>query len=314
MIEVPERGPGRDATIVKTVVVTGAAGHLGMCLVPRLVADGFEVTGLDAVDLPPSAALGGRFARVDLADAGATRSGLQGADFIVHAASIYPRSNYTDEQYIRNNVQGTWNVYKAAAELGIRRIVLTSSVNAAGNANIPWHSWPVTEEAQFSFGHLYCVTKHTQEAIARHFADSGAVQTIALRPSTFAPVDPAWLGIGLLSGRFTVVEDMAAAHLAAARVIAGRQVPGGPLGLWEAFNTTYQPPYTRADAEQLGPALTTFALARKYWPDRIGALVARGYRDEGSPAVYENAKARRILGWQADYTFEKWFDENGARR
>jgi nucleoside-diphosphate-sugar epimerase len=293
---------------VKRVVVTGAAGHLGTCLVPRLAADGFEVTGVDVVE-PPAPAAGSRFVRVDLADAGATTDVLDGADFIVHAASIYPRSNYTDEQYISANVQGTWNVYKAAAELGIRRIVLTSSVNAAGNVDIPWQAWPVSEEAQFTFGHLYCVTKHTQEAIARHFADRRGIQTIALRPSTFAPADRAWLGIGLLSGRFTVVEDMAAAHLAAARVIAGRQAPGAPLALWQAFNTTYQPPYTRADAEQLAPAVTPFALAKKYWPDRIKALVERGYRDEGLPAVYDNSRARRILGWQAEYTFESWFDD-----
>jgi len=288
------------------VVVTGAAGHLGSHVVPLLLDDGFEVKGLDVAE-PASVPEGSCFVRTDLADPAATRQAVEGADIIVHCASIYPRLNYADDEYIDNNVKGTWNVYTVAAEFGIDRIVLTSSVNAAGNVDIPWEAWPVSEDREFTFGALYCVTKHTQETMARHFAGRRGIRTIALRPSTFAPADEMTLGDGLLNGRWTTVEDMAAAHLAAARVISGRQEPGGPVAAFEAFNTTYQPPYTRADAEALAPGVSTLALAKKYWPGEIARLIERGWKGGGSPVVYDNAKARRILRWQAQYTFDKWF-------
>jgi len=298
------------------VVVTGVAGHLGSHLVPLLVEDGFEVKGLDVVE-PKSTAEGSTFVKLDLADLAATRKALEGAEFVVHCASIYPRRSYTDQEYIDSNIKGTWNVYTAAAERGIDRIVLTSSVNAVGNVNIPWQAWPVREEGEFTFGHLYCVTKHTQEAMARHFADQRGIRTISLRPSTFGPTDAMTLGAGLLNGRCAVVEDMAAAHRAATRVMAGRQDAGGPLRAFEAFNTTYQPPYTRDEAAALAPDVTTLALARKHWPREVAWFLERGGQVGGTPVVYDNAKAKRLLGWQAAYTFEKWFanaEANALRR
>jgi nucleoside-diphosphate-sugar epimerase len=198
-------------------------------------------------------------------------------------------------------------IYSTAADLGIKRVVLTSSVNAIGNANIPWHAWPVTEDMEFSYGHLYCLTKHCQEDIARRFADLGVIRTLALRPSTFAPTDETSFGFGLVNGRAVTVADVAAAHLAAALVISGRRTAGGPMAMFEAFHTTYQPPYTRRDVEDLGPENCPAALLKKYWPDRFQWLIERGYdSDLAALAVYDNAKAKRLLGWEAQDTAEKW--------
>ena len=299
---------------VSRVLVTGAAGHLGSHVVPLLAANGLEVRALDVVDAPSPPPTGCSFFKMDLADKDAVREVMKGCDLIVHCASIIPSASHKDEEYVDNNIKGTWTVYVLAAELGIDRIVLTSSVNAIGNARIPHTAWPVREDDWFSFALIYCLTKHTQEDIARHFADWGKVRTIALRPSTFTPSDKITLGFGLLHGRYTVVEDMAAAHLAAVEVMCGQRLPGAALAPFEAFNTTYQPPYTRDAAEELGPGATAADLLRKYWPDRFDWLLEQGYGggDMSEIAVYDNSKAQRILGWRAEYTAEKWFADMSA--
>jgi len=299
-------------SVSRKVVVTGTAGNLGSHLVPLLVADRFEVKGIDVAEPASPPPQGSSFEKVDLADSEAARRAIEGCDFVVHCASIFPRLPYKDHEYIDNNIKGTWNVYTAAVALGIDRIVLTSSVNAVGNVNIPPAAWPVKEESQFSFGGLYCLSKHFQEDIARHFADKGQVRTLALRPSTFCPAGEMGFGVGLLHGRYVSVDDMATAHAAAARVISGAQEPGGPLAAFEAFNTTYQPPYTQDDLGRLGPGADTAALVKMHWPKEYEWMAAHGYQGQAlsAVAVYDNSKAKRLLGWEARYTFDDWFAEH----
>ena len=294
-----------------TVVVTGAAGHLGSHLIPLLVAEGFRIRGLDIVEPKKPLLKGAEFFKADLIDAGQLRPVFEGSDIIVHCASIHPWKKYTDEQYLDNNIKGTWVLYSTAAELGIDKIVLTSSIAASGTSGIPVEAWPVSEDAEFVRGGLYCVTKHTQEDIARHFADHGKVRTIALRPPAFMPLADAWTtGRWLLAGMYSVVEDVAAPHVNAVRVFAGVQEPGAPLAAFEAFNITNQPPFTKEDVAELGPDANLGGLVKKYWPDAYEWLIAKGWDPSGLPVVFDNSKVKRALGWQAEHNFQRWFAEN----
>ena len=92
---------------------------------------------------------------------------------------------------------------------------MTSSIAAIGYSNVPVESWPVTEDMQFPLGDLYSYTKHAQEDIARLFAYRNAISTIALRPPAFMPIPALDTGFAL-TGNFAVVDDIAAAHMAAA--------------------------------------------------------------------------------------------------
>ncbi|MHC4985101.1 MAG: NAD-dependent epimerase/dehydratase family protein [Planctomycetota bacterium] len=170
-----------------TVLVTGAAGHLGSHLVPMLLADGFDVRGLDMA--PPAAPLPDEcaFTQADLSDRDALAKALAGVDVIVHTASLHPWKPYTDDQYVDANVKGTWTLYALAAELGIGRIALTSSIAAIGYGNIPMDTWPISEDCLFPLSDIYSYTKYTQETIARLRADAGEVRTFALRPPAFMP-------------------------------------------------------------------------------------------------------------------------------
>jgi len=291
------------------IVLTGAAGHLGSHLAPQLAQAGFEVIGLDIVE-PAAAPAACHFERVDLTDAGAVTGALRGADIIVHCASIHPWKAYTDDQYLESNVKGAWHVYAAAAELGVTRIILTSSIAAAGYYRIPPQAWPVGEERQFPLGDLYSLTKHAQEEIARLFTDRGAVRTIALRPPAFMPVSDLETGFRL-TGTFAVVEDIVSAHVAAVRVMSGLQTPGTPLEAFEAINVTNDLPYTREEADLLDPDWGVRRLVEKHWPRAYEWLAARGYQGTPIAAVYDLSKAQRLLGWRPAYNFGEWFAAHG---
>lgn len=183
---------------------------------------------------------------------------------IVHCAAIHPWKAYPDEQYFDANIKGTWQIYKAAVAQSIDRIVLTSSIAAVGYANITAH-WPLDETFQTITTDLYCLTKQTQKRSHASLPHLGLVRTLALRPPAFMPKPPLETGFNLLSN-FTLVEDIANAHLAAVRVLAERQPTPAPLQTFEAFFTGNALPYTRAD----GPLLEAngqvgLRLVRKYY-------------------------------------------------
>lgn len=281
------------------ILVTGAAGHLGSHLAPALLEDGFEVAGVDV--RPPADSFPARcaFHQADLANAASIDAVLDGVSLIVHTASIHPWKPYSDDQYIDCNVKGTWHLYRKAEQHGIRRIVLTSSIAAPGMSAIPHSAWPVGEDAEFVIGDIYSATKKMQETIARSFAARDAIRTFALRPPAFMPRPPLQTCFSL-TGAFAVVSDMVSAHVAAARVMSGRQPSPESLAAFEAFNTTVDLPYRSEDAALMN-AKGNLPLVRKYWPAEAEWLVQNGFEGASVVAVYDNRKARRALGWQAAY-------------
>jgi UDP-glucose 4-epimerase len=292
------------------VVVTGAAGHLGSHILPSLVSGGFEVRGTDRIDpavLPEYVG----FVKSDLTDPGSLREALDGADVVVHCASIHPWKEYSDAQYLDSNVKGTWNLYSQASSLGIESAVLTSSIAATGYPPHPADACPVREDHRFPVKDLYGLTKSFQETIATSYADRGLVHTIALRPPPFMPLPSLETGF-LLTGTFSLVDDMASAHVAAVLTIAGRRESARSLEPFEAFNTTNQLPYTQRDVRSLGPDANVLSLVREHWPDAYDWLAERGYEGTRLMGLYDLSKARKLLGWRPEHNFEEWFSANAG--
>jgi len=288
-----------------TVLVTGAAGHLGSHLIPALVAEGFNVRGLDmalpASPLPDECA----FTKADLSDRDALWKALEGVEAIAHTASLHPWKTYTDDQYLDANVKGTWTLYALAAELGVSRIVLTSSIAAIGYGQTPMGAWPIPEDALFPLSDIYSYTKYTQETIARLRADAGEVLTFALRPPAFMPKSELDTCLSMI-GSFCVVDDIVSAHVAAVRVLCGLQEPGEPVGWFEAFNTVNRLPYTAEMCRECNGEPKR--LAQRCWPDACDWLVENGYSGEWIGPAYDISKANRILGWEPAFNFEEAYD------
>lgn len=116
---------------VKTmkVLVTGSSGLIGSMLVNTL-ADSFELSALDvrksdnAPDVPTLIANG--------SDLEAILPAFEGIDGVVHLAANAPTTTPWPD-VLKNNISTTHNVYEAARQQGVKRVVFASSNHAVGN-------------------------------------------------------------------------------------------------------------------------------------------------------------------------------------
>jgi UDP-glucuronate 4-epimerase len=176
------------------MLVTGAAGFIGMHVAERLLAMGHEVVGLDNLNnyydvtlkearLARLQALSGfSFQRVDLSDDAAMREVFAQGRFshVVHlGAQAGVRYSLTHPHvYIDSNVRGTLNVLEGCRAQGIEHLVFASTSSVYGlNARMPYSSdhgvdHPVS---------LYASTKRSGELFAHNYAELFGVPVTALR-------------------------------------------------------------------------------------------------------------------------------------
>lgn len=117
------------------ILVTGGLGLVGRPLVQRLVRQGHAVKVLDRIPEANAdrAALGqASYACCDINDFSALRAQLRGMQAIVHLAALPHPAAGPGHEIFRINCAGSFNVYEAAAQEGIRRVVSASSINALG--------------------------------------------------------------------------------------------------------------------------------------------------------------------------------------
>ncbi len=119
----------------KWILVTGATGFIGGRLAQRLAAEeGALVTGtgrqLDKVPFVREA--GVDLQRADLRDTAVLRQLLTGQEIVIHSAALLTKHRASPEEAQRINVAGTQDLLRLADEMGVRRFVHISSVNAYG--------------------------------------------------------------------------------------------------------------------------------------------------------------------------------------
>jgi nucleoside-diphosphate-sugar epimerase len=113
------------------ILVTGAAGRIGRMLRPRLARPGRTLRLLDVADVaPPAPGEAVEIVRADLADPAAITAACAGADAVVHLAALAGEDTW--ENLLRVNVDGTRTVLEAVRAAGVPRVVLASSIHAAG--------------------------------------------------------------------------------------------------------------------------------------------------------------------------------------
>ena len=164
------------------IVVTGAAGRLGRRVVQLLVDQGREVLATDqlaADDLPAE------FVRCDLVDAKAVEGILHGAEAVVHMGAIPGPIREDPRVIFDNNVASTFNVMMSAAELGLRRVVFSSSAFGMGwahdgNAFVPLYL-PLDEEHPMMPFEPYGLSKQVGEDIRRMVARNSDTTVVSLR-------------------------------------------------------------------------------------------------------------------------------------
>lgn len=187
---------------MRRIIVTGGSGKAGRATIAHLLAEGYEVRNVD-IAAPPagSPAAAAPTVIADLTDYGATFAALHGFDAVVHlAADPRPDEDHvTGASRFDNNTISTFNVFQAAAYLGMPRVVWASSETVYG---VPFADpgparLPVTEDAPLRPRSAYAISKVVTEELARQFAQRHGLSLVGLRFSNIlGPEDyvhaPSW--------------------------------------------------------------------------------------------------------------------------
>jgi nucleoside-diphosphate-sugar epimerase len=175
---------------VVTIVVTGASGKTGRAVVQDLIASGRSVRAVDVAGVPGDrgelADLGSPLLRADLEDFGETVDALLGAEAVVHLAAIPAPGFFTDARTLSTNTTMNTNVFLAAAKLGVRRVVWTSSETTLGLPFTPSSApryLPVDEEHYPLPTTAYALSKVLGETMAEHVSAWSGIPIIGLRLS-----------------------------------------------------------------------------------------------------------------------------------
>jgi nucleoside-diphosphate-sugar epimerase len=118
------------ATTARRICVTGATGKAGRAAVGELREHGYQVVATDARLSADDVRAG--VLRADLTDYGQATEALRGADAVVHLANIPAPGLSTPAVTFHDNVTMNFNVFHAAAALGLSRVVWASSETTLG--------------------------------------------------------------------------------------------------------------------------------------------------------------------------------------
>ena len=165
-------------------LVTGGAGFIGSHIVRRLVSQGDQVTVLDSFLTGSRDNLNGVIDKVDLIegdirDAGLVRDVMKDVEYCLHQAALpsVPRSVEDPVTSNEINVDGTLNVFVAAKEAGVKRVVYASSSSVYGESPVlPKHEKMPTQPLS-----PYAITKLTGELYAQAFYSLYGVPIVSLR-------------------------------------------------------------------------------------------------------------------------------------
>ncbi|MFG2141964.1 NAD-dependent epimerase/dehydratase family protein [Streptomyces sp. NPDC048650] len=163
-------------TAPRTVLLTGAAGGLGTLMRELLPPFGYTLRLFDQrpVEGEPDAVT------AELADGDALREAVRGVDAIVHLAGISLEAPF--EKILRANIEGTYRLYEAAREAGVRRVVLASSNHAVGFTPRPPDgsaAIPVTTPRRPDT--YYGLSKGFGEDLASLYWDLHGIETVSVR-------------------------------------------------------------------------------------------------------------------------------------
>lgn len=180
----------------KKVLVTGADGFIGSHLTEALVKAGYRVKAFVLYNsfntwgwldhAPKEIQENIEIFSGDIRDPYGVKEAMKGCDVVLHLAALIaiPYSYHSPDTYIDTNVKGTLNVVQAARELGISKVVHTSTSEVYGTAKFV----PITEEHPLQGQSPYSASKIGADQIAMSFYSSFQTPVSIIRPfNTYGP-------------------------------------------------------------------------------------------------------------------------------
>lgn len=183
------------------LVVTGGAGFIGHHLVREAVARGHDVTVVDNLrrgSFERPELHGARLLECDIRDRAHLEDAFSGGECVIHlAAQSNVMGSQADPDYtMSTNVDGTWNVARAAATAGVGHVVFASSREVYGEAR----HLPVGEDHPIQPFNLYGASKAAGEALLRTLPGGAPIVSILRLANVIGSGDsgrvlPTWLDL-----------------------------------------------------------------------------------------------------------------------
>ncbi|MEY4591823.1 MAG: hypothetical protein RIR18_718 [Pseudomonadota bacterium] len=180
----------------RKILVTGADGFIGSHLTEALVRAGYEVKAFVLYNSFNSWGwldrcsddVRGRFEVFagDIRDPNGVREAMKGCEAVLHLAALIaiPYSYHSPDTYVDTNIKGTLNVLQAARDLGVRRVVHTSTSEVYGTARFV----PITESHPLQGQSPYSASKIGADQLAFSFYASFGLPVVIARPfNTYGP-------------------------------------------------------------------------------------------------------------------------------
>jgi nucleoside-diphosphate-sugar epimerase len=282
------------------VLITGGGGNLGRVLAPALEEAGYEPILMDNRELETAH----QVVRGDVRDKTELLQDLRDVDVVVHAAALHGihLEGYTTDDFWDLNVAGTRNIYEAARESGIGKILLCSTMGVYGEGAREAGDPPlITEDLSLEPSDYYGLTKRLCEELAAYYYRRDGIRTIAYRLGMFVPESFLGYGFRLLKGGVDD-RDVAQAFL---------------LGLddtsitFDAFNIMAEVPFSAEEFGQWRREPESF-LEERY--PGVANLVEQQGADFGELVrmwgftYWSIEKAKRVLGYKPRYNFPEFFE------
>ncbi|HLL09830.1 MAG TPA: NAD(P)-dependent oxidoreductase [Rubrivivax sp.] len=287
------------------VLVTGSAGHLGEALVRCLEEAGHDVLGIDILPSTTTHRVG------SIAEAAFVHDAMRDVACVLHTATLHKPhvATHSEQAFVDTNISGTLNLLQAAVRAGVQSFVFTSTTSTFGDALVPAPGLPaawITEDVVPVAKNIYGATKTAAEDLCRLYWRNHRLPCVVLRTSRFFPEADddeeqarAYADANLKTNEFLYrrvdIADVVDAHR-----LAMRRASDIGFGVFIVSATT---PFKPEDAGELRRDAAA-VLARRV-PTFKAVYTHLGWQPPAIiDRVYDNRRARTVLGWQPQYGFE----------
>lgn len=291
-----------------SVLVTGAGGFIGSHLTERLVTTGAKVSALVHYN-----ALGGwgwldqsplrhdiKVIPGDICDRDSVRQAMTGAEIVFHLAALIaiPYSYHAPASYVRTNVEGTLNVLQTARDLGIEKLIHTSTSEVYGTARYT----PIDEMHPLQGQSPYSASKIGADKLAESFHLSFDLPVVTVRPfNTFGPRQSARAVIPAIITQCLTGQKIQLGNLHPTRdlnfvsnTVDGFLLAAGtPEAVGQTINLGSGEEISIGDLAQLIARLTGHSISIESDEQRF-----RPAKSEVERLVADNRLAQTILGWK----------------
>jgi len=165
------------------ILITGGTGKVGQAVVQRFVEQGRDIHILGLED--DFSTEGATYAKCDIQDYADLREQMQGCQAVVHLAAIAHPMQTPSPALFQVNAAGTFNVFQAASEEGIKRVAQASSINAFGcfwgMTEIAPDSLPIDESHLTHTTDVYSFSKNIVEEIGDYYWRRDGISSVAFR-------------------------------------------------------------------------------------------------------------------------------------